>query len=209
MESAALEIGRLYAYRENRRAKSEMLKVKLIAKVGRGGKVKVRFEDGPHPGLEEYVRTANLIVSWGDRKAVLRDEERSQRIDDYSQRSRSDHAIVEAVSSILPPRGSRVRAQPSVGSRCPSPSSNASCVAQVSTASRNRRRYRRLQQAALRTRSTCTPRDRDEFDPREHLGDRPLLVMGRDQERDAHRPLILVGLVPAILRSAAESGLHR
>jgi hypothetical protein len=110
MESAALEIGRLYAYRENRRAKSEMLKVKLIAKVGRGGKVKVRFEDGPHPGLEEYVRTANLIVSWGDRKAVLRDEERSQRIDDYSQRSRSDHAIVEAVSSILASSG-----EPSAG----------------------------------------------------------------------------------------------
>jgi hypothetical protein len=111
MESAALEIGRLYAYRENRRAKSEMLKVKLIAKVGRGGKVKVRFEDGPHPGLEEYVRTANLIVSWGDRKAVLRDEERSQRIDDYSQRSRSDHAIVEAVGSILASSG-----EPSAGS---------------------------------------------------------------------------------------------
>jgi hypothetical protein len=64
MESAALEVGRLYAYRENPRAKSEMLKVKLIAKVGRGGKVKIRFEDGPHPGLEEYIRTANLIVNW-------------------------------------------------------------------------------------------------------------------------------------------------
>lgn len=110
MESAALEIGRLYAYRENPRAKSEMLKVKLVAKVGRGGKVKIRFEDGPHPGLEEYVRSANLIVSWGDRRAVLRDEERSQRIDEYSQRSRSDHAIVEAVSSILASSG-----EPSAG----------------------------------------------------------------------------------------------
>lgn len=110
MESAALEIGRLYAYRENPRAKSEMLKVKLIAKVGRGGKVKIRFEDGPHPGLEEYVRTANLIVAWGDRKAVLRDEERSRRIDEYSQRSRADHAIVEAVSAILESSG-----EPSAG----------------------------------------------------------------------------------------------
>jgi hypothetical protein len=110
MESAALEIGRLYAYRENRRAKSEMLKVKLIAKVGRGGKVKIRFEDGPHPGLEEYVRTAHLIVSWADRKAVLRDEERSQRIDEYSRGSHADHAIVEAVSSILASSG-----EPSAG----------------------------------------------------------------------------------------------
>jgi hypothetical protein len=64
-----------------------MLKVKLVAKVGRGGKVRIRFEDGPHPGLEEYIRTASLIVGWGDRKAVLRDEEHSRRIDEYSKRS--------------------------------------------------------------------------------------------------------------------------
>jgi hypothetical protein len=38
MESAALEVGRLYAYRENPRAKNEMLKVKLTAKVGRGAR---------------------------------------------------------------------------------------------------------------------------------------------------------------------------
>jgi hypothetical protein len=45
--------------------------VKPLAKVGRGGKVKIRFDDGPHPGLEEYIRTANLIVAWADRQAVL------------------------------------------------------------------------------------------------------------------------------------------
>src|SRR5436309_8217119 len=77
VESASLEIGRLYGYRENPRARgSELLKVKLVAKVGRGGKVRIRFEQGPHPGLEEYVRTANLIVPWGSRQALLRDEER-------------------------------------------------------------------------------------------------------------------------------------
>jgi hypothetical protein len=66
IEGAGLEVGRLYAHRENRRGKSEMVKVKLLAKVGRGGKVKIRFEEGPHPGLEEYIRTANLIVAWGE-----------------------------------------------------------------------------------------------------------------------------------------------
>jgi hypothetical protein len=73
MQGSELEVGRLYAYRENPRRKSEMLKVKPLAKVGRGDKVKIRFVDGPHPGLEEYIRTANLIVAWGDRRAVLRD----------------------------------------------------------------------------------------------------------------------------------------
>jgi hypothetical protein len=110
MESAALEIGRLYAYRENPRGKGEMRKVKLVAKVGQGGKVRVRFEDGPHPGLEEYIRTANLIVSWGGRKTVLRDEERARRIDEHSRRLRSDPAIVEAVSSVLASSG-----EPSAG----------------------------------------------------------------------------------------------
>jgi hypothetical protein len=110
VESAALELGRLYAYRENPRGKSEMLKVKLLAKVGRGGKVKIRFEGGLHPGLEEYVRTANLIVRWGDRTALLRDEERSRRIVEHARQSRVDHAIVEAVSSILESSG-----EPSAG----------------------------------------------------------------------------------------------
>lgn len=110
MQGSGLEVGRLYAYRENPRRKSEMLKVKLLAKVGRGGKVKIRFEDGPHPGLEEYIRTANLIVAWGDRKAVLRDEERSRRIEEHSRGSSADHAIVEAVSSILESSG-----EPSAG----------------------------------------------------------------------------------------------
>jgi hypothetical protein len=87
-----------------------MLKVKLLAKVGRGGKVKIRFEDSPHPGLEEYVRTANLVVRWGDRAAVLRDEERSRRIDEHARQSRADSAIVEAVSSILESSG-----EPSAG----------------------------------------------------------------------------------------------
>jgi hypothetical protein len=43
MESAALEIGRLYAFRENPRAKSHMLKVKLLAKVGRVARSALRL----------------------------------------------------------------------------------------------------------------------------------------------------------------------
>src|SRR6266511_736424 len=36
-------------------------------KVGRGGEVKIRFEDGPASHVDDYVRTANLIVASGDR----------------------------------------------------------------------------------------------------------------------------------------------
>jgi ribosomal protein L35AE/L33A len=50
MDSASLTVGKLYAFREKRQPGVPFLKVKLLAKVGRGGKVQVRFEDGPFPG---------------------------------------------------------------------------------------------------------------------------------------------------------------
>jgi hypothetical protein len=106
VQSDQLEEHRFYAYRVNHRARgSELLKVKLLAKVGRGGKVKVRYEDGPHPGLEEYVRTMNLIVPWGERKALQRDEERHRLLDEYTRRARRDPAVAEAVSSVLASSG--------------------------------------------------------------------------------------------------------
>jgi hypothetical protein len=40
-----------------------MLEVRLLDKVGRKGKIKIRFEDGPHPGLEEYISTRQLAVT--------------------------------------------------------------------------------------------------------------------------------------------------
>jgi hypothetical protein len=81
-----------------------MLKVKLLDKVGRRGKLKVRFESGPHPGLEEYVSTRQIVVPWGQRNAVLRDERLSAALDDYS-RGRGDPALGEAASAILESTG--------------------------------------------------------------------------------------------------------
>lgn len=58
---------RRYAYREKRSTSCPLLKVKLLDKVGRKGKVKIRSEEGPHPGLEEYVASRQLVVPWGER----------------------------------------------------------------------------------------------------------------------------------------------
>jgi hypothetical protein len=80
--SSDLEIGRLYAYREKRGAGSPMLKVKLLdILVGRKGKLKVRFEDGPYPGLEDYVSTRQLVCAWGSggRSYAMRSEPRALR----------------------------------------------------------------------------------------------------------------------------------
>jgi hypothetical protein len=61
MEGAAMTIGRAYAYRTSPHPGKPMSKVTLVDKVGRKGKIKIRWEDGDHPGLEEYVSTRDII----------------------------------------------------------------------------------------------------------------------------------------------------
>jgi hypothetical protein len=80
-----------------------MLKVKLLELVGRGGKVKIQYEDGPHPGLAEYVSTRQLIVPWGERRAYLRDEERYEQLKAASERF--DSAIGTAVEAVMEATG--------------------------------------------------------------------------------------------------------
>jgi hypothetical protein len=104
VDSAALIEGRHYAFREKRVAGLPLLKVKLLAKVGRGGKVRIRYEEGPHPGLEEYVSTRQLIVPWGERKAFLRDEERLERLKAH-ERAGTDQAVATAIEAILAATG--------------------------------------------------------------------------------------------------------
>ena len=128
MESQALVIGRSYAYREKRSPACPLLKVKLLdkvgrkgklkisgpttrataccplGKVGRKGKLKIRCEGGPHPGLEEYVSSRQLVVPWGERRALLRDEERAARLEQHA-RGLSDKALTEAASAVLESTG--------------------------------------------------------------------------------------------------------
>jgi hypothetical protein len=106
VEGHLLEVGRFYAFREKRGRGQPMLKVKLVDKVGRKGKVKIRFEDGPHPGLEEYVSTRQIVVPWGQRNEILRDEECEVRLDEHS-RSFRDSALGEAASAVLEASGER------------------------------------------------------------------------------------------------------
>jgi hypothetical protein len=80
------------------------LKVKLVDKVGRKGKVKVCFDDGPHPGLVEYVASRQLVVPWEERSAVLRDEKRAGALDDHA-REVFDPALGEASSAVLESSG--------------------------------------------------------------------------------------------------------
>ncbi len=106
MEGQQLAIGRLYAYRERRSAHCPLRKVKLIDIVGRRGKVKIRFEDGPHPGLEEYVSTRQIVISWADRKALLRDEERAALLEEYEKGAGAvEKALSDAAEAVLEATG--------------------------------------------------------------------------------------------------------
>lgn len=100
MQTSELVEGRLYAFRERRSGPLE--KVKLVAKVGRRGHIKIRYEEGDHPGLEEYVQTRQLVVQWGEVRTLLRDEERLERVRSAVTR---DSAREEAVSSVLAASG--------------------------------------------------------------------------------------------------------
>jgi hypothetical protein len=104
MEISALEVGRRYAFRAKRSVGEPFLKVKLLEIVGRGGKIKVQYEDGPHPGLSEYISTRQLSVPWGERQAFLKDEERHERLKTTAA-TFSDRAISKAVELILEATG--------------------------------------------------------------------------------------------------------
>jgi hypothetical protein len=106
METSQLVPNRLYAFREKRVAGEAMLKVRVLEVVGRKGRVKVRFEDGPHPGLDEYVHSRQLVVPWGERTSLLRDEERLERLKQL-EREGVDPAVATAVEVILEATGER------------------------------------------------------------------------------------------------------
>ena len=104
VESSTLEVGRQYAYREKRSPGTPLLKVTVLEKLTRPGKLKVRFEDGPHPGLEDYASSRQIVVPWGQRKALLRDEERASKLQEYAG-TFSGKALAEAASAVLESSG--------------------------------------------------------------------------------------------------------
>jgi hypothetical protein len=104
VDAASLVTGRHYAFREKRSSAQPFFKVKLLEVVGRGGKVKIEYEDGPHPGLTEYVHTRQLVVAWGDRQAYLRDEQRHEQLKKTAAEF-NDRAISTAVEAILESTG--------------------------------------------------------------------------------------------------------
>jgi hypothetical protein len=76
MISEDIKKGSVYGVRLNPSRKDELIKVMVVASVGRGGKHLVQHVSGPHPGLEEYLHSRQFICAWKDAKALIRDEKR-------------------------------------------------------------------------------------------------------------------------------------
>lgn len=95
-----------------------MQRVRVVEQV-RSGRWKVEWVD-PNPGLVDYVRSANIICRWSDRRAVLRDEERYDNLRRVSDRMwpGNEHPLSRGVDEVLDATG-----EPSVGSRATQPKS--------------------------------------------------------------------------------------
>lgn len=97
-----LVAGRAYALRRNG-ARGALVKVSFRGTTYKR-QAKVRFEDGELAGLEDWVTTRELVCPWGERKAMLRDEERAARLQTASSES-WDRVYEDAVSDVLTASG--------------------------------------------------------------------------------------------------------
>jgi len=64
--------GQEYGYRDSPKRRDDLQRVKVIEKVR--AKWKVEWVE-PNPGLQDYVKSVQLVVPWGKRRAFLKNEE--------------------------------------------------------------------------------------------------------------------------------------
>ena len=112
MELKEIDVGQDYGYRESPRQRSPLQHVRVIERVR--SKWKVEWIE-PNPGLQDYVKSANLVVPWKGRRTFLRDEESWDRLHDACDREwpGHEHPLSEAVDTIFDSTGERI----SVGNR--------------------------------------------------------------------------------------------
>ncbi len=90
MVSQEISKGRVYGIRLNPSRKDELIKVKVLDSVGRGGKHLVQHVTGPHPGLEEYLHSRQFICAWKEAKALARDEKLLLELREITRQQRDD-----------------------------------------------------------------------------------------------------------------------
>jgi hypothetical protein len=100
MQGSEILVGHRYGMRMKVGVGEPLVEVKVTEKVGRKGHIKVQHQGGETPGLEEYVKTRQIIVAWEERKGFLRDEERLRRAEQASAKE-VDRARADATETVL------------------------------------------------------------------------------------------------------------
>jgi hypothetical protein len=93
---------RAYAFRETRSSNTSFQRVRVIEHARRN-KWKVEWIE-PNPGLVDYVESGQLIVSWKEHKAFLKEEENAEHQRQHNERhgyERDDSPITEAVQQVF------------------------------------------------------------------------------------------------------------
>jgi hypothetical protein len=97
-----LRCGEKYGFRERPRSEDVSLQCIQLLKHIRGRKWQVRWID-THPGLVDYIDSAQILIPWGERKAFLQEERdreaMSQRNDDVGFQPGS--ALSEAIHDVF------------------------------------------------------------------------------------------------------------
>ena len=104
MTGTEIIAGKKYGWRLKPSVPGPLCQVQVLEKIGRKGMIKIRHLGPPHEGLEEFVKTATIIVPWSEQKAFLRDEERLRLAREASAKE-GDRARQEATSTILESSG--------------------------------------------------------------------------------------------------------
>lgn len=105
MDRASIVVGQEYGTREPPRPGVELQRVRVLEPV-RSGKWRVEWLE-ENAGLVDFVRSANIVVPWKDRKPFLKDEERQLRLEAHSRERwpGKDHPLSEAVGDVLDSTG--------------------------------------------------------------------------------------------------------
>lgn len=107
MDHRLIEPGMEYGYREKPSARGPLEHVRALERVR--GQWRVEWIE-PNPGLQAFVKSANIVVPWKQRRAFLKEEADRQTLREASEATWPgyEHPVVDAVSTVLESTGEQI-----------------------------------------------------------------------------------------------------
>lgn len=104
MRKDDLAVGKAYALRAaDSTPEHPLVQVTFVGPV-RSRQARVRYAEGDLLGLEEWVQTRLLVCRWGERRAVLCDEQRARELDSADE-GLWDRVTEDAISAVMTASG--------------------------------------------------------------------------------------------------------